>query len=1001
MLEKLRAWFAVAESDEEVRTITSVILKPVLWIVTLGLSLSFIPVLRAAITPGVVLFAYGTGAATIIGTWLLMRQGHMKAASRVFVALTTIIIVIANLYGGGLRSPGFSGFMIVIVGSGLLLGRRGLVWVTVAAAVTVIALYLLERGGVLPAPYLREGSVNLLLLTTLAIYFILSLMLYVTIGTLVREREQSRLKEQSLQHALETLQATSVGRSYMDNILRSMSNLLLVTDAAGIIRTVNPTTLRVLGFKEDEIIGLALEALMHIPDDESTFDYSTLHKDVVFAGEIELRTAAGGGVPVSFIQSVLRDANGSTEGAVCVAQDITERKAAELERTRQAMRYRALFEQTSDAIFILNLKGVSIAVNQRGAAMLGYDSPDDLVGTPFVALSPEREHTRSEEKVRAVLAGENIASHERTMLRRDTTEIIAEIILELVRDVEGRPLHIQSVVRDITERKRVEQVMAYNARLLEHISDAVISTDLEGRISSWNNAAESVYGWKADEVMGKPLADVVRSEYVETSETFVRQQYIIRGYWRAEVKQHRRDGRELYVLSSVAVVRDQREAMIGLVTVNHDITTRKMTELNLQAYVRQLAALTQVNNELNSTLEVSRVARIGLEAAYMLSTADAGYILVRDPGGEDTTAGWHVAQTMGAYVEAEISAEDIGRAVTLMHSSIEPVLVIEGDTGVPADAAPVLPQMRARMILPMNSHGNLIALVNLEALDPAVFTKEVFDVLRLLAARIAVALDNADLYQVSQQQLSELRGLYERVKGLEEIKSEIIRIASHDLRGPIGVVKGFLMFLKLDAGERLLPAEHDYIAQIERLMQRMESISTDLLSLERVEQSLDAPIQDQMNLLAMVSAIVEDYEAQAAEKSQRLICEYGGAVANVVGDPLQIQQAASNLLQNAIKYTPAGGSITVRVMNEADAVRFEVQDTGIGIPPDAQARLFAPFYRVRTSQTSSIEGTGLGLYLVKRIVERHRGAMIFESELGKGSTFGFLLPGVPDGIPEH
>ena len=107
---------------------------------------------------------------------------------------------------------------------------------------------------------------------------------------------------------------------------------------------------------------------------------------------------------------------------------------------------------------------------------------------------------------------------------------------------------------------------------------------------------------------------------------------------------------------------------------------------------------------------------------------------------------------------------------------------------------------------------------------------------------------------------------------------------------------------------------------------------------------------------------------------------------------MQLREAVTNLISNAIKYTPPGGTVRVRLYTETDQIAFAVTDTGVGIPAEMQAKLFHPFYRVRTRETVKIEGTGLGLYLVKGIVERHSGSMFLQSEYGTGSTFGFRLP---------
>jgi len=114
----------------------------------------------------------------------------------------------------------------------------------------------------------------------------------------------------------------------------------------------------------------------------------------------------------------------------------------------------------------------------------------------------------------------------------------------------------------------------------------------------------------------------------------------------------------------------------------------------------------------------------------------------------------------------------------------------------------------------------------------------------------------------------------------------------------------------------------------------------------------------------------------------------------IQGDEVQLREAIDNLIQNAIKYTPEGGRVVVHLDVEDGRARFTVTDTGYGIPEPLQARLFQPFFRARTAETAQVEGSGLGLHLVKNIIQRHNGQMIFRSTYGEGSTFGFKLPTV-------
>jgi two-component system, OmpR family, sensor histidine kinase VicK len=146
---------------------------------------------------------------------------------------------------------------------------------------------------------------------------------------------------------------------------------------------------------------------------------------------------------------------------------------------------------------------------------------------------------------------------------------------------------------------------------------------------------------------------------------------------------------------------------------------------------------------------------------------------------------------------------------------------------------------------------------------------------------------------------------------------------------------------------------------------------------------------------AMAERVVAESEEGAARKKHQLICDFTTAQLLVQADPAQMHEAMVNLVDNAMKYTPDGGEIQIRLCRVGDSARFEVEDNGFGIPDEMQKELFQPFYRARSRETLTIEGTGLGLHLVRNIIERFGGTMRVESEYGKGSTFGFDVPVMP------
>ena len=228
------------------------------------------------------------------------------------------------------------------------------------------------------------------------------------------------------------------------------------------------------------------------------------------------------------------------------------------------------------------------------------------------------------------------------------------------------------------------------------------------------------------------------------------------------------------------------------------------------------------------------------------------------------------------------------------------------------------------------------------------------------------------------------------LKQLDQLKSQMVQMLSHDIRAPLGVASGYLDLLK----ENLHPftsVQAQLIQGMEIALSRMEHLAAELLDLERIEAGIDrtwAPLH--IGLLAQEA--VDELREEARAKQQQVELSIAESLPALSGDSLRLKQALANLISNAIKYTPRGGQVWVRLHCEDQMVVVEVQDTGYGIPASAQPRLFQRFFRAKAPGTEDIAGTGLGLSLVKAIVEQHGGEISFASEPGQGSTFTVRLP---------
>jgi two-component system phosphate regulon sensor histidine kinase PhoR len=228
-------------------------------------------------------------------------------------------------------------------------------------------------------------------------------------------------------------------------------------------------------------------------------------------------------------------------------------------------------------------------------------------------------------------------------------------------------------------------------------------------------------------------------------------------------------------------------------------------------------------------------------------------------------------------------------------------------------------------------------------------------------------------------------------RDLHRFKDEMLKVASHDLRSPLSLIGGYCDLLSMDipASETHL---HDYLDVIARSVERMNGLLDDMLRVEQVRSS-PLELREPLDLNELINTVMGHMRPLASQKNH-ILTEHvpPDKLPGITADKVQIREAMDNLIGNAIKYTPAGGRIMISAYVEDNRFFFMVEDTGIGIPEEHLSRIFDSYYRAKQDGAEGIEGTGLGLSLVKTVVERHTGDVWVHSQPGVGSQFGFWLP---------
>jgi signal transduction histidine kinase len=265
--------------------------------------------------------------------------------------------------------------------------------------------------------------------------------------------------------------------------------------------------------------------------------------------------------------------------------------------------------------------------------------------------------------------------------------------------------------------------------------------------------------------------------------------------------------------------------------------------------------------------------------------------------------------------------------------------------------------------------------------------------LESLGATAAIAIENARLYAEEQERADTLARALAQQRELDRLKSEFIQNVSHELRTPLGIVRGYAELL--DSGQlgELEPGQKEAVSVMVRRMQGLNRLVDDINAILEVEtQDIQPALVD---LAQVVQGLLDGFQAAVERGGLSLKTQFEPGLPPILGHPDHLVRVVDNLLRNAIKFTPGGGCVSLRLWQEGQSVVLEVADTGVGIPPDQLGRIFDRFYQGDGSTTRRHGGTGLGLALVKEIVLAHRGEVSVNSKLDEGSTVRVTLPVAP------
>jgi PAS domain S-box-containing protein len=517
----------------------------------------------------------------------------------------------------------------------------------------------------------------------------------------------------------------------------------------------------------------------------------------------------------------------------------------------------------------------------------------------------------------------------------------------------------------------LESSRAQTRNLLEHAPEGIFVADLEGRYTDVNDAGCRMLGFTREEILRMTIMDLIPDKDAERLR-MAKGRLLEGGTEHGEWSLRRKDGTIVPVDVSASILPDGRwQALV------HDISSRKRLEYE-HTFLAEIGPVLATTLDYEETL--TRIADVGardladLCVIYLVNEGD-GEINRSKVVCNDATFAWacEVLRRLPPNRRpGDLISEvlDNGLPVLVPHlSTLDVAALFHGEERF---APPHAAQPHSGMATPLVSGGKVLGVIGLLSATPSrVYGAEDLRLANELAQRATLAVENARLYRAAQRAIQD--------------RDDVLGIVAHDLRNPLGTILMQAQLLR----RRLPDRERKPRERIERAATRMNRLIQDMLDVARVEAGRLTVLQDRLPVGLVLEDAFEARRAEASARSLEFRLDFAPGLPEVWADRDRLLQVLENLIGNAFKFTEPGGRVVVGATWQDGEVVFRVEDTGAGIAPQDQPRVFDRFWQAHNAQR---HGAGLGLPIVRGIVEAHGGRVWLESLPGHGSTFFFTIP---------
>ena len=549
--------------------------------------------------------------------------------------------------------------------------------------------------------------------------------------------------------------------------------------------------------------------------------------------------------------------------------------------------------------------------------------------------------------------------------------------------------------------------------LVTSMREGVYQTDINGDITFINPAGAEVFGFEEPKAaLGRSIRELFLDEldFVWMSEELGRHAFVERTrMWMKRVGEQ-----AICVELSANRVLDDEDRIIGTEGIFRDVTTSVRLEQEARERSERIAAINQIANVINSSLEAGRLHESLVVEVKKLVNFDFAAVALEDGQGEsfEWRQLWPQQEGRPAMQPADNLEEFCAawvahhRRYLLIDNLHEENAQGANAQGANAPFAREFPEtIHSCLCIPLYATGfgssrtHVIGSLNLGAAAASAFSKHDIEVLQQMAPHVAVAMRNARLLESLQHSLDEVtlarEELHEanaQLKTLDEMKTNLLSNVSHELRTPLVAVMGYTDMIFNGKVGPINEVQSEYLGIILRNVEKLVTLIENLLDFSRLHQGAERLVFDTFDIVDCARMSMQIVKPVADGRDIHTHLDASDEAILVEGDKGKVSQVFNNLLSNAVKFNRNGGEIVLAIRRQDGLVEVSVSDTGIGIPQEALDKIFTRFYQYDSSSTRKYGGTGIGLAIAQDIVRMHGGNITVTSEPEKGSVFHFSLP---------